>query len=256
MRVCDDLGAEFDLQTPIRRIVSLVPSLTESLETTRPGCVVGATDWCTHPPLEVTRIRGTKNPDIAAIAALQPDLVVANKEENRLIDVKRLRDRNLDVWVTKIDTADEAFSSLDRLLTTIWSIPTPEWLAQARKQWSQPTPFSGLRVAVPIWKDPWMWVGSDTFTHDLLEHLGCQNLGAQFGDRYPAQDVDALIDLAPDVVILPDEPFCFTPEQWPDRYREQQVAYVAGRMLTWYGPSLVDSWNYLNTALSASLSRG
>ena len=77
----DDLGTPFELDGPAaRRVVSLVPSLTEALAATRPDALVGATDWCTHPAdLDVARVRGTKNPDLAAIRALRPDLVVANQ---------------------------------------------------------------------------------------------------------------------------------------------------------------------------------
>ena len=97
----DDLGADVPLPAPATRVVSLVPSLTEALAVTAPDLLVGATDWCTHPAdLDVTRVRGTKNPDLAAIRALSPDLVVANKEENRELDVRRLRDAGVAVWVT------------------------------------------------------------------------------------------------------------------------------------------------------------
>ena len=90
----DDLGTPVALPEPPRRIVSLVPSLTEALADAVPGALVGATDWCTHPAdLDVTRVRGTKNPDLRAVLGLEPDLVVANKEENRELDVRRLRDR-------------------------------------------------------------------------------------------------------------------------------------------------------------------
>ena len=83
-----------------------------------PGRSVGATDWCTHPAgLAVTRVRGTKNPERARIAALAPDLVIANREENRKLDVARLREAGLAVWVTVIESVPEALASLRRLLT-------------------------------------------------------------------------------------------------------------------------------------------
>ena len=99
-------------------MVSLVPSLTEAIAATRPEALVGATDWCTHPTdLDVPRVRGTKNPDRAAIAALKPDLVLANKEESRELDVRRLREAGISVWVTEIETVDQAFTSMTRLFT-------------------------------------------------------------------------------------------------------------------------------------------
>ena len=94
----DDLGHPYDGPAVAARVVSLVPSLTEALATDRPQALVGATDWCTHPAdLDVTRVRGTKNPDLKAIRALEPDLVIANKEENRELDVRRLRDAGVPV---------------------------------------------------------------------------------------------------------------------------------------------------------------
>src|SRR5580704_14102607 len=109
----DDLGYLVCLAQPARRVVSLVPSLTESVAVTRAGALAGATTWCTHPAgLEVPRVRGTKNPDLAAIAALRPDIVLANQEENRRVDVERMRAAGIAVWVTAIRTLDEAFASL------------------------------------------------------------------------------------------------------------------------------------------------
>ena len=114
----DDLGHRLEPAGPPQRIVSLVPSLTEALAATVGDRLVGATEWCTHPAgLAVARVRGTKNPDHAAIAALRPDLVVANQEENRRTDVERLRRHGIPVWVTRIESVDGAIASLRRLLT-------------------------------------------------------------------------------------------------------------------------------------------
>src|ERR1700760_678207 len=101
------------LAGPAHRVVSLVPSLTESVAATRPGALAGATDWCTHPAdLDVPRVRGTKNPDLAAIRALRPDLVLANQEENRRLDVERLRAAGASVWGSGIPTVAPALDSL------------------------------------------------------------------------------------------------------------------------------------------------
>ncbi|MYZ18945.1 helical backbone metal receptor, partial [Streptomyces sp. SID337] len=99
------------------RVVSLVPSLTEAVAVTVPDVLVGATDWCTHPAgLDVTRVGGTKNPDVPRIAALAPDLVVANEEENRAPDLAALRAAGIEVLVTEIRTLDQAFRELARVL--------------------------------------------------------------------------------------------------------------------------------------------
>ena len=171
---------------PPRRIVSLVPSLTEALAATVPDRLVGATDWCTHPAgLDVARVRGTKNPDRAAVAALGPDLVVANQEENRRLDVERLRAAGIPVWVTVIESLDQALRSMRRLFADVLAVGEPDWLAAAAVEWDRPAPDPALRVVVPIWRDPWMVVGSRTFTGDLLARLGLVNAFGSSAERYP-----------------------------------------------------------------------
>src|SRR5437763_1909996 len=111
----DDLGTEFDPPTPARRIVSLVPSLTETVAASAPDLLVGATDYCTHPAsLDVPRVGGSKYPDVGSVLALEPDLVLANAEENRADDVAAIRAAGVDVWVTFPRTVNEAFGSLAR----------------------------------------------------------------------------------------------------------------------------------------------
>ncbi|WP_398695101.1 helical backbone metal receptor [Streptomonospora wellingtoniae] len=130
----DDTGAAVVLDLPPRRVVSLVPSLTEALAADAPDVLVGATQWCTHPPgLGAARVRGTKNPDRRAIAALDPGLVVANKEENRELDVRRLRAAGIPVWVTVIESVPQGPASLERLFTLALDRPPPAWLRSAQR---------------------------------------------------------------------------------------------------------------------------
>jgi len=235
----DDLGTRVELARPVRRVVSLVPSLTEALAATVPERLVGATDWCTHPEnLDVTRVRGTKNPDRGAIQALRPDLVVANQEENRRVDVERLRVNGIAVWVTVIESVDAAVRSMHRLFNQALDIPAPGWLRDSERAWAQPLPPTGQRVVVPVWRDPWMVVGSQTFTGDVVHHLGLTNLYRDHPQRYPQVTLDELGALAPDLVLLPDEPYRFTAADGPEAFPGCAVALVSGRLLTWYGPSL------------------
>jgi ABC-type Fe3+-hydroxamate transport system substrate-binding protein len=249
----DDLGAPVAVHRPPRRIVSLVPSLTEALAVTVPDRLVGATDWCTHPAdLAVARVRGTKNPDRAAIAALEPDLVVGNREENRELDVRRLRDAGIPVWVTVIESIEQAFRSLRRLFTDVLAVPEPAWLTAAEVAWMRPAPCAGTRVAVPIWRDPWMFVGARTFTGDVLARLGLLNvLGSAF-DRYPRMDLDHLRELRPELVLLPDEPYAFTADDGPEAFPDMATALVSGRELTWYGPSLAGARDSLIRSLETA----
>jgi ABC-type Fe3+-hydroxamate transport system substrate-binding protein len=247
----DDLGQPVSLARPAGRVVSLVPSLTESVAVTRPEALAGATIWCTQPgDLDVPRVRGTKNPDLAAIAALKPDLVLANQEENRRVDVERLRAAGLPVWVTVIRTLDEAFASLRRMFTDGLGWPEPPWLAQAERTWRDPAPGPRLRAAIAIWRDPWMVVGSATFTGDLADRLGLDNVYADHPDRYPHVTPDDLTARRLDLIVLPDEPYAFTATDGPEMFPNQRVALVEGRSLTWYGPSLVTARAQLANQLS------
>ncbi|HZK36672.1 MAG TPA: helical backbone metal receptor, partial [Aeromicrobium sp.] len=137
----DDMGHRVDIVGPARRIVSLVPSLTESIAHTRSEALIGATDWCTHPAeLDVVRVRGTKNPDRKAIAALKPDMVLANREENRELDIRKLREAGIPVWVTVIESVEEACASLRRLFTEGLQWPAPGWLEVVKQIWLAPVP--------------------------------------------------------------------------------------------------------------------
>jgi ABC-type Fe3+-hydroxamate transport system substrate-binding protein len=235
----DDLGFPVEMDGPARRVVSLVPSLTEAVARSAPGLLVGATDWCTHPAdLAVTRVRGTKNPERAAILALAPDLVLANREENRKLDVVRLRDAGLAVWVTVIESVPEAMTSLRRMLTGPLGLEPPPWLVAAEQAWAGPAPAPARRVAVPIWRDPWMVVGARTFTGDVLARLGLDNVFGAGPDRYPRVEAEQIRAAAPGLVLLPDEPYRFTPDDGPEEFPAQRVVLVPGRLLTWYGPSL------------------
>jgi len=237
--VIDDLGHRLALEAPPRRIVSLVPSLTEALAVTVPERLVAATDWCTHPSgLELPRVRGTKNPDRRAIEALAPDLVVANQEENRRLDVERLRAAGIPVWVTAIESVDEALRSLRRLFTEVLAVDEPQWLRTAAEQWSRPVPQPPIDVAVPVWRDPWMVVGPRTFTGDLLSRLGLRNIFDGGSARYPQVSPDEILAAGPDLVLLPDEPYVFTADDGPEAFPGLRTVLVPGRQLTWYGPSL------------------
>ncbi|MEY9945047.1 helical backbone metal receptor [Kitasatospora sp. GAS1066B] len=241
--VYDDQGRPVRLGSSVRRVVSLVPSLTEAVAVSSPGLLVGATDWCSHPAgLAVTRIGGTKNPDLDAIRALAPDLVIANEEENRLPDLDALRAAGIAVYVTEIRTLDAAFSSLDRLLTEACGLTAPDWLAEARAAWQQlPAPTRLRSAVVPIWRRPWMVLGRDTFAGDLLRRLGIRQLHADHADRYPAIALPELLSSGAELVVLPDEPYRFGATDGPEAFPGIPAALLSGRHLTWYGPSLAEA---------------
>jgi ABC-type Fe3+-hydroxamate transport system substrate-binding protein len=235
----DDRGHAVVLDHVPQRVISLVPSITEALADSVPERLVGATEWCTHPAdLDVPRVRGTKNPDHQAIIGLRPDLVVANQEENRRIDVERLRAAGIPVWVTVTESVDQALHSLGRLLTDVLGADRPLWLSAATDEWSLPPALAPARVVVPIWRDPWMVVGQPTFTGDMVARLGLTLLHGPGDDRYPKMELSDLVACHPDLVLLPDEPYVFAPDDGPEAFPGLPVALVSGRDLTWYGPSM------------------
>ena len=253
MNVVDDEGQRVTLPATVNRVVSLVPSLTEAVGVTEPGLLVGATDWCTHPDdldeLGVTRVRGTKNPDVDAIVALAPDLVLANAEENKPAELERLREAGLAVYVTDIRDVDGALRSLERMLAAC-GLERPAWIDGARAAWDAlPLPDAPRRAVVPLWRKPWMAVGSDTFTGAVLARLGIDNALGDSPERYPRFDPADLP--AHDLVVRPDEPYRFTTDDGPESFAAP-TALVSGRLLTWYGPSLLEAARVLPGALAAA----
>ncbi|MDJ0846899.1 MAG: helical backbone metal receptor [Myxococcota bacterium] len=234
------------------RLVSLVPSLSEALFALGLGeRVVGVTDWCVHPaePLSrVPRVGGTKNPDLDAIRALRPDLVIANHEENTRRDVERLRAAGVAVWVTYPRTVAEAVALLRELaerggrraeLDTVVA-PVEAALARARARApARPTPFF-----CPIWKKPWMAVGADTYAHDLLALCGGANVFANREERrYPLVSEEEIVAAAPEVILLPDEPYAFSEEDVEElarlpvpAARSGRIHMIDGTLASWYGP--------------------
>ncbi|WP_238154505.1 helical backbone metal receptor [Ornithinimicrobium sufpigmenti] len=248
--VTDDLGATVTLPAgAVTRVVSLVPSLTEALAATRPEALVGVTDWCTHPAdLDVTRVRGTKNPDRRTIEALAPELVVCVQEENRKLDVRRLREAGVPVWVGVVESVDDALRVLRSLLTQVLAWEEPEWLTEVERLWGRaggPT-AERRRVAVPIWRDPWMVVGPDTYTSDLLRVLGLDNVLDAGSSRYPTVTAEQIDAAGADVVLLPDEPYVFTDDDGPEAFTRTPTRLVSGRLLTWYGPAMIEAHRELS----------
>lgn len=248
----DDLGEPVTLAGSPRRVVSLVPSLTDAIEASRPGLIAGATDYCTHPPtLDVPRVGGSKYPTVDTVLDLRPDLVVANAEENRPEDVARLRADGVPVWVTAAAaTVPEGLGSVRRLLTQGLDLPEPDWLVEAEDLWRTATPVWATAI-IPVWRRPWVVVGRDTFAGDVLHRLGVANAYADHPDRYPRPPLAELNDRGADLVVLPDEPYRFTAGDGPESFPNLPYALVNGRYLTWCGPSLVEAHPALTEALRA-----
>ncbi|NUT33484.1 MAG: ABC transporter substrate-binding protein [Hamadaea sp.] len=239
-----------------RRIVSLVPSRTEAVAVSLPGALRGATDYCTHPAgldeAGVHRVGGSKYPDVDRILAIEPDLVLANVEENREEDVRRLQERGVEVWVTYPQDLAAAFAGLARLLGALGA-GRPAWLTAAERAWAAPPPQRRTRAVIPVWRKPWVVLGGATFAGDLLRRLGIDNVFAADAERYPRPSLEEIAGRAPELAVLPDEPYAFTASDGPEFFAPVPSALVSGRHLTWYGPSLAEARAVLSDQLTRRL---
>ena len=249
----DDRTYSYNMDAPVtkppRRVVSLVPSVTESLFDLNLGDrLVAITDYCVYPAAGVAklpRIGGTKNPDVRRIIDLKPDLVIANQEENRKEDVVTLQEAGVAVWVTFPRTVADAFNLLWNIMHTFdepTMVPrirlmeqTMDWIWRISEKKLEDNP---CRVFVPIWLDPLMTFNADTYAHDLLRICGAINvfadrdrqypLKADLGQgdplladdprrvgrdtRYPRVTIEEVVAAQPDMILLPSEPFQFSEE--------------------------------------------
>jgi len=267
VQVIDDLGFKVDLESPPARIVSLVPSWTETLFALGLGeRVVGVTKFCVAPAERVESLRkvgGTKNPDLRTIATLAPDLVIANAEENRREDVERMRSQRFPVLVTYPRTVPAAVESLLKIGRLAGREAEAGAMArEITRTVSEVEADVGvwaklrLRAFCPIWKKPWMAFNADTYAHDVLRMMGFNNVYAAAGKRYPATTLDEAIELRPDVVLLPDEPYEFSDKD-VDELRTvlppglaRRVLIVSGRDLHWYGVHMVSGLKSLAQRLA------
>jgi ABC-type Fe3+-hydroxamate transport system substrate-binding protein len=272
---------EIPIQTPPQRVVSLVPSMTESLfDLNLGGRVVGITDYCVRPAEGVAhlpRIGGTKNPDVAAIIGLNPDLVIVNQEENRREDAEALQAAGIPVWVTFPHTVADVFNLLWNIMYVFdeTSMVPRVRLIEQTMDWVQGVTKANehhpCRVFVPIWYDPLMTFNADTYSHDILRICGGTNvfaarerrfpLEADLGLapalpaddprvvgrdlRYPRVSMAEVEAAQPDVILLPDEPFAFTEAHIPlfkqldvPAAHNDRIHLVDGTLLTWHGTRL------------------
>lgn len=237
------------------RVVSLVPSLTEAVALTMPETLVGATDYCTHPAwLEVARVGGSKYPDLAAVLALKPDVVLMNVEENRLSDADAIEAAGVDIYRTYPLTVDDALRELGEMLAHLGAPSEPDWLHAARAAWAD-SPCSAPEAAtavIPVWRKPWVLLGRDTFAGDVLRRLGIGNAFGDDPERYPRPSIEEILARRPDLIVLPDEPYAFTKDDGPQYFPGIRHALVSGRHLTWYGPSLAEAHALLRSQLCSA----
>jgi ABC-type Fe3+-hydroxamate transport system substrate-binding protein len=236
------------------RVVSLVPSLTEALIWLGLGRhLVGVSDWCVHPAEAVAKlpkVGGTKTPSIARILELAPDLVIANHEENRRRDVEKLEAAGVPVWVTYPRSVRDGVALLRELAelgTASGASPErvdPIEAAVAEAEAGRPA--RPARVFCPVWKQPWMSVGRDTYANDMLELCGGENVFAGREDRrYPIVQPAEILAASPEVILLPDEPYAFGPREVAELSElaipaaaRGRIHLIDGTLVSWYGPRI------------------
>ncbi|MCC7448901.1 MAG: ABC transporter substrate-binding protein [Anaerolineae bacterium] len=280
-----------------QRVVSLVPSVTESLFDLNIGSrVIGVTDYCTRPAEAVSklpRLGGTKNPNIAHIIALRPDLVIMNEEENRKPDWEQLQAAGVPVWVTHPNTVREA---LDLLWTIMDVFEEPSMVPRVRLieityEWTLGVTreLPPKRTFAPIWRDPWMTFNRNTFVHDMLRVCGGENvfadrdrrypLAAEYGEaepipandprmenldvRYPRISLDEVVAAQPEIVLLPDDPYPFTQADADaiahldiPAAKNGQIHLVDGSLLTWHGTRIAYALRDLPLLFGAPTNKG
>jgi ABC-type Fe3+-hydroxamate transport system substrate-binding protein len=210
----------------VTRVVSLVPSVTETLLAW--GVVpVACTRFCEQP--DIAHVGGTKDPDVAAIAALEPDLVVLCEEENRREDAAALATAGLVTVTLSVESVDDV-APLVKMLAALVGAPEP-----AAAQLPDAPARAALRAFVPIWRRPWMTLSGATYGSSLLARAGIANVFADADDRYPEVTLEDAAARTPDVVLAPSEPYPFAERHAPELERVAPVRLVDGRDLFWWG---------------------
>ena len=234
---------------PVRRIVSLVPSLTELLsDLGLDDEVVGITRFCVHPEhwrQTKALIGGTKNVRLDLVDSLKPDLIVANKEENTKEDIGLLMKKHK-VWVSDVKTADDAYAMILRIgdLTETRSRAN-EIVSNIKSSFDSIPWFEPRKALYLIWKKPWMAAGKDTFIHEMMKMSGFENVVVK--DRYPSLTEDDIRKLDPGVVLLSSEPYPFK-DQHVDELKKllpaSTIMLVDGEMFSWYGSRMKEMAGY------------
>jgi ABC-type Fe3+-hydroxamate transport system substrate-binding protein len=211
-----------------RRVVSLVPSITETLIGwgIEP---VAVTRFCPAPDLP--KVGGTKNPDVPAIVALAPDLVVMDKQENRVEDAEALGGAGISVHVTDVCALSDVESTLRDLAESL-GIDRP---SEGPTAAVSATPIAAASVWVPIWRRPWMSIGGATYGSSLLEAAGFANVLDRLDDPYPESDLEAVAAYRPDYVLAPSEPYPFSERHRAELEAVAPVVFVDGQDLFWWG---------------------
>lgn len=245
INVVDDRGFPFHFDRAPLRIVSLVPSLTETLvEIGLEDRIVGLTKFCIHPDhlrRERTRVGGTKGVRVDVILDLRPDIVIANLEENDAQDIMALEIAGVPCWVCDVRTVERAFRLLSDMGELLGVSEKGSELEQmARESWREGrqlcNPGQNQLAAYAVWRDPWMWAGHDAYIQSVLEWWGWRTWPDL--PRYPTIEMSQVVEAGVEMVLLPSEPFPFK-EVHREECKGVPSKLVDGEVFSWYGSRML-----------------
>ena len=273
LTLADAWGRLLTVRQQPKRIVSLVPSLTEALFAF--GLeqeVVGVTRFCVEPSQGVagkTKVGGTKALDVGKIKALKPDLVVASAEENSPADLTQLIDYGCPVFVTLATSVESAIDLLRQLAAITGTTAVARPIIQGAKEALAFVQSTGagqepVRVFCPIWRSPYMTCGRGTYMHDVITVCGGRNVFGGRHEAYPRLEMAEMAALDPQVILLPDEPYRFTKRHKADfrafadvtAVKNGHIFLIDGMMLTWYGPRIAQSLSEVKRLLDIARAPG
>lgn len=252
MQFIDQIGHQFTLTETPQRIVSVVPSQTELLYDLGLGDrVVGITKFCIHPNewfKTKNRVGGTKTVNFEKIAALKPDLIIANKEENTKTEIEALQ-KLYSVYTSDIYTLDDSFKMIGDIgVLTNTEIQASKIINKIKSDFKSLQPINSLnnKVLYLIWKNPYMSIGANTFINDMINRIGLNHV--VIGNRYPELTENAVKNLNPDYIFLSSEPYPFKQkhiEELRSLCPGAKIMLVDGEMFSWYGSRLTKAKDYL-----------
>jgi len=258
MNFIDQIGHTIEIDSPPRRIISLVPSQSELLAhfglTEK---VIGITKFCIHPDewfRTKTRIGGTKNVDFNKIEQLKPDLIICNKEENKESDVTALMEK-YPVWISDIHNLYDALSMINSLGEITGKHPEAEQLvARIKRNFEELRQYKkeALKVLYLIWKEPYMAAGKDTFIDYMLSQCGFINVCEPSMGRYPELTAEQIKTLQPQAILLSSEPYPFKEKhlaEFHSYYPAILSVLVDGEYFSWYGSRLLNAPQYLMSVI-------
>ena len=253
----DQLNRTIQLPYSPQRIISVVPSQTELLHYL--GLkkeVIGITKFCVHPNnwfRSKTRVGGTKTLNLDKIRSLQPDLIIANKEENDQTQIETLT-KEFPVWISDINSIENAFA----MIQGVGEITKTPALAQqlitdVRKGLERISPLCNIPAAYFIWRGPWMVAGHNTYITDLMNHCGMVNVFTNQTSRYPEVTPQEIMAAKPQLILLSSEPYPFKQKHMAELQAlcpQAKILLVDGEMFSWYGSRMLHAVGYLKDLIA------